>query len=151
MSEVRDELGRVREAYRQPTLRLLHKSSAPVIVAIFRACFDDKTTARESTWLEQAVDDHLSTLRARGESDIPSGTGHDLCRSWMKTRWLERTQEDGREVYQLTSHAQSALQLVRSISSDRTGLSEHRIATIVSAAPVQFSRQPRRRRTGPHP
>ncbi|MFZ1287132.1 MAG: DUF3375 family protein [Candidatus Phosphoribacter sp.] len=146
MSEVQDELARVREAYQQPTLRLLHKSSAPVIVATFRTCFDDKTTARETSWLEQAVDNHLATLRARGESDVPSGSGHDLCRAWMKTRWLERTQEDGREVYQLTSHAQSALQLVRSISSDRSGLSEHRIATIISAARrFQLPRQPRRR------
>lgn len=134
MGNVVAELTRVHSAYAQPTLGLLHADTAPVVVAILRACFDDTTTAVDAVWLEQAVDNHLATLRGTGADKVPAGSGRDLCRQWMNKQWLVRSLDADREVYTLTSHAQGALGLVRSISSDRAGLSEHRVATIMSAA-----------------
>lgn len=134
MSDVAVELARVAEAYERPTLKLLRGSTAPAVVAILRACFDDKTHARERAWLEAAVENHLQTLRATGTERVPTGSGRDLCRAWMRGQWLERSEAAGQEVYSLTSHAQSALNLVRTISTDRSMLSEHRVATIANAA-----------------
>jgi hypothetical protein len=52
----------------------------------------------------------------------------------MRGQWLVRsTEDDGSEVYSLTSHAQDALALVKTLTRERASLSEHRIATIVSA------------------
>jgi hypothetical protein len=52
----------------------------------------------------------------------------------MRDQWLIRTTNDnGTEVYTLTSHTQQALRLVESLTRDRAAnLSEHRIATILN-------------------
>ena len=51
----------------------------------------------------------------------------------MRGQWLVRAlDETGQEVYTLTSHAQQALELVKTLSRDRATLSEHRIATILN-------------------
>ena len=39
MSEVASELARVKGAFSQPTLTLLHPRQAPVVITIFRAVF----------------------------------------------------------------------------------------------------------------
>ena len=134
MGDVLAEHARALGSFGQPTLRLLHANTAPAIVAVLRACFEDTAGHVDATWLEQAVTNHLDTLRAAGLDNVPSGTGRDLCRAWMRRSWLVRSLDEDREVYALTSHAQSALELVRSVSSERTGLSEHRVATIMQAA-----------------
>lgn len=134
VGNVSAELARVQGAYAQPTLGLLHADTAPVVVAILRACFDDTATTVDAVWLEQAVDNHLDTLRSTGADKVPAGSGRDLCRTWRSKQWLVRSLDGEREVYALTSHAQGALGLVRSISTDRAGLSEHRVATIMAAA-----------------
>ena len=51
----------------------------------------------------------------------------------MRGQWLVRSLDDaGHEVYTLTSHAQQALELVKTLSRDRATLSEHRIATLLT-------------------
>jgi hypothetical protein len=134
MSNIVGELARVGEAFDQPTLTLLHRHLASVTIAIFRSSFDRDTRAIPTARLHDQVDAYLDELRLAGVTDLPSGTGRDLCVRWMRGRWLVRSlDEDGTEIYSLTSHAQDALTIVKNLSRERATLSEHRIATIVSA------------------
>ncbi|WP_151083319.1 DUF3375 domain-containing protein [Nocardioides cynanchi] len=134
MSDIPGELERVRGAFEQPTLTLLHQRQAPVIIAIFRSSFGRDTRFVPAARLHDQVDAYLTELRLAGLAELPSGAGRDLCLRWMRGRWLVRsTDETGAEVYSLTSHAQDALALVKSLTRERASLSEHRISTILSA------------------
>lgn len=134
LSDIAGELARVRGAFEQPTLTLLHQRLAPVIIAIFRSSFSRDTRTVPAPRLHDQVDAYLEELRLAGVDDVPSSTGRDLCLRWMRGQWLVRsTDNDGTEVYSLTSHAQDALNLVKSLTRERASLSEHRISTIVSA------------------
>src|SRR3546814_1602140 len=73
-------------------------------------------------------------MRRNGATDVPAGTGKELCQRWMRGQWLVRAiDERGTEVFSLTSHAQQALELVKTLARDRATPSEHRIATILGA------------------
>lgn len=134
MSDIPGELARVQGAYRQPTLTLLHQKLAPVIIAIFRSSFGRDIRTIEAARLHTQVDTYLGELRQGGHTDLPSGTGRDLCLRWMRGQWLVRSADaDGTEMYRLTSHAQDALNLVKGLTRERASLSEHRIATIIAA------------------
>ncbi|MGZ4483767.1 MAG: DUF3375 domain-containing protein [Nocardioidaceae bacterium] len=133
MSEVAGELARVRSAFEQPTLTLLHQRQAPVVIAVFRSAFGRDNRPIPTARLHAQVEDHIAELRLAGEAEVPSGSGRDLCQRWMRGQWLVRALDDaGQEVYSLTSHAQQALELVKALSRDRATLSEHRIATILT-------------------
>src|SRR4051812_32015035 len=134
MSDIVGELARVRGAYEQPTLTLLHQRLAPVVIAIFRSAFSRDTRTIPAPRLHEQVDTFLDDLRLAGVPNLPTGSGRDLCLRWMRGQWLVRSiEDDGTEVYSLTSHAQDALTLVKNLTRDRASLSEHRIATIVNA------------------
>ncbi|WP_106269832.1 MULTISPECIES: DUF3375 domain-containing protein [Isoptericola] len=148
VSDVVGQYARVEAAYAQPTLTLLHGSHAPVTVALLRACFSRETTTIETARMHQLVDNHLVDLRNDGHT-VPDRTGRELCQKWVKDNWLGRDQnDDGTQVYALTSHAQSALNLVDSLEHGRPTLSKHRITTILDTvrnfnAEVNPSRQAR--------
>lgn len=132
MSEIAAELARVERAFSQPTLTLLHQRHAPVVITIFRAAFGRDNRPIPTARLHTQVEEHLAVMRASGETEAPTGSGRDLCQRWMRGQWLVRSlDERDQEVYSLTSHAQQALELVKSLSRDRATLSEHRIATIL--------------------
>jgi len=132
MSEIAAELARVKGAFAQPTLTLLHQRQAPVVIAIFRTVFGRHNKPIPTARLHTQVDTHLGALRQAGEADVPAGSGRELCQRWMRGQWLVRAlDETGQEVYTLTSHAQQALELVKTLARDRATLSEHRIATIL--------------------
>lgn len=132
MSEIAGELARVKGAFAQPTLTLLHQRQAPVVITIFRAAFGRNNRPIPTARLHTQVEEHLAAVREAGESDLPVGSGRDICQRWMRGQWLVRAlDEQGQEVYTLTSHAQQALELVKNLSRDRATLSEHRIATIL--------------------
>ena len=132
MSEIAGELSRVKSAFAQPTLTLLHQRQAPVVITIFRAAFGRNNKPIPTARLHTQVEEHLAEIRLSGESEIPNGTGKELCQRWMRGRWLVRSlDETDQEVYSLTSHAQQALELVKNLSRDRATLSEHRIATLL--------------------
>lgn len=136
MSDIAGELARVRGAYEQPTLTLLHQRQAPVIIAIFRTSFGRDVRAVPAPRLHDQVESYLDELRLAGfaAADLPTGSGRDLCLRWMRGQWLVRgTDDDGTEIYSLTSHAQDALTLVTGLTRERASLSEHRISTIVNA------------------
>ncbi|MDT5031167.1 MAG: hypothetical protein QOC94_1338 [Actinoplanes sp.] len=134
MADIIGEFARVAGAFDQPTLTLLHKGHARVVITIFRSVFTRDSRTVASARLHSQVEVYLDQLRAAGVTDVPAGSGRDLCLRWMRGQWLVRsTQDDGTEVYTLTSHAQDALSLVTSLTRERASLSEHRIATIVNA------------------
>ncbi|WP_460852897.1 DUF3375 domain-containing protein [Nocardioides montaniterrae] len=132
MSDIVGELARVREAFAQPTLQLLHQRQAPAVVTVFQAAFGRANNPIPTARLHTQVEQHLAEIRLSGVTDIPSGSGREICQRWMRGQWLVRSlDERGREVYTLTSHAQQALELVKTLTRDRATLSEHRIATIL--------------------
>lgn len=132
MSEIAGELARVKGAFAQPTLTLLHQRQAPVVITIFRAAFGRNNKPIPTARLHTQVEEHLVMMRRAGEQDVPAGTGREICQRWMRGQWLVRSlDETGNEVYTLTSHAQQALELVKNLARDRATLSEHRIATIL--------------------
>jgi hypothetical protein len=132
MSEIAGELRRVKAAFAQPTLTLLHQRQAPVVLTIFRAAFGRNNTPIPTARLHTQVEEHLAQVGRSGEADVPTGTGKELCQRWMRGQWLVRSlDETDQEVYSLTSHAQQALELVKTLARDRATLSEHRIATIL--------------------
>ncbi|GAA3645850.1 hypothetical protein GCM10022237_01700 [Nocardioides ginsengisoli] len=133
MSEIAAELARVKGAFAQPTLTLLHQRQAPVVITIFRAAFGRNNRPIPTARLHTQVEEHLAEIRQAGETDLPTGSGRDICQRWMRGQWLVRSlDERGDEVYTLTSHAQQALELVKNLARDRATLSEHRITTILS-------------------
>ncbi|WP_110240033.1 DUF3375 domain-containing protein [Nocardioides gilvus] len=132
MSEIAGELVKVNRAFDQPTLTLLHQRQAPVVITLFRAAFGRENRPIPAARLHTQVEEHLTSLDGRDDLEVPTGSGRDLCQRWMRGQWLVRSlDERGNEVYTLTSHAQSALELVKSLARDRPTLSEHRIATIL--------------------
>lgn len=134
MSDIPGELARVKGAFSQPTLTLLHQTLAPVVIAMFRTSFGRDTRTIESARLHSQVETYLAELRQAGHTPLPTGSGRELCLKWMRDQWLVRSNDAaGTEVYALTSHAQDALTLVKSLTRERASLSEHRIATIIAA------------------
>ena len=132
MNQIAAELARVKGAFAQPTLQLLHQRQAPVVITIFRDAFGRNNNPIPTARLHTQVEEHLAAMRQAGETDVPNGSGREICQRWMRGQWLVRSLDElGREVYTLTSHAQQALELVKSLTRDRATLSEHRIATIL--------------------
>ena len=132
VSEIAGELARVKSAFAQPTLTLLHQRQAPVVITIFRTAFGRNNNPIPTARLHAQVEEHLAQMRLAGEQDVPTGTGREVCQRWMRGQWLVRSlDEAGHEVYALTSHAQQALELVKNLARDRATLSEHRVATIL--------------------
>jgi hypothetical protein len=131
VSDIAAELVRVRDAFNKPTLRLLARKWAPLVIAVFRTAFTRDQRTIPADRLHQQVDNYLDELRLAGKP-IPDGTGRVLCMQWLGHNWLVRTRDgDGNEHYSLTSHALEALDLVQSLTRDRTLISESRIHTIL--------------------
>lgn len=134
MSEIAAELARVRSAYEQPTLTLLGKDTAPVVLAVFRSLFTTERPRIATLAMHDAVDDLVNELRHLGHDSIPTGNGRDLCQRWLHDRWLRRVPDDsGTEYYELSASTHDALRLVGDLTSERpVGVSEHRIASLLT-------------------
>lgn len=131
MSDIFAELTRVRDAFDKPTLRLLDRKWAPLVLAIFRTVYTRDQRIVPAERLHAQVDNYLDELRLAGET-VPDGAGRALCKQWLGHNWLVRTRDDaGAEHYSLTSHALEALDLVQSLTRDRAMISESRIHTIL--------------------
>ncbi|MBS1837754.1 MAG: DUF3375 family protein, partial [Actinobacteria bacterium] len=123
----------VTEAFSRPTLRLLRAKRAPVQVAVLRLVFGPDRRGTATDVVHARVGALIEALRAGG-NEVPDGSGRALCRQWMNADWLTRYHDkDGTEVYELTSSALDALEVVQSLSSERQLLSESRLAAIIDA------------------
>src|SRR5690349_14904912 len=119
MGDIVGELERVRRAYETPTLSLLHKKRAEVVIAIFRSSFSREARAVPAARFHEQVDSYLAELRMQGIDGVPPGSGRDLAREWMRDQWLVRNpEEDGSESYSLTSHARDALGVVQRLTRE---------------------------------
>ena len=131
MSDVVAELVRVHEAFDKPTLRLLDRKWAPLVLAVFRTTFTRDQRIVPAERLHQQLDNYLDELRLAGKP-VPDGPGRSMCMQWLSHNWLVRTRDgDGAEHYSLTSHALEVLDLIQSLTRDRTLISESRINTIL--------------------
>jgi len=133
LSDFPGEYARIQRAFAQPTLALVHRAQAPLVVAVFRAAFSRENRAIPTARLHDRVDEYLRELELAAYA-VPSGSGKQLCQDWVRGQWLVRSLDDqGVEVYSMTSHALEALGVVQRLLRDRATLSEHRIATIIAA------------------
>lgn len=134
MSDIAGHLGRVRDAFKRPTLSLLSRMRAPIVLAILMASFsrDQEPIAADRFHIQ--VGAYMSELAAAGE-DVPGDAPRVLCRRWVAERWLMLSaNEDHVEEYTLTSHAQEAIEYVKRLSGERSMFSQSRIRTILEAA-----------------
>ena len=63
MSDIVAELVRVRDAFNKPTLRLLARKWAPLVLAVFRTAFTRDQRTVPADRLHQQVDNYLDELR----------------------------------------------------------------------------------------
>ena len=125
---------RVSDAFDKPTLRLLDRKWAPLVLAVFRLSFTRDQRSVPAERLHAQVDTYLESSPPRRRQASSDATGRALCMQWMKDQWLFRTIGDsGAEEYTLTSHALEALDLVATLSRERALISESRINTILDA------------------
>ena len=68
MSDIVGELARVREAFDKPTLRLLDRKWAPLVLAVFTAPSAATSARCTAERLHTQVDTYLDELRRRGET-----------------------------------------------------------------------------------
>ena len=133
MGDVLGELRLVEQAFTRPTLQILRSKWAPVQVTVLRLVYDQERRSIPTDRLHADVDALLSILRSEGEQ-VPNRSGKELCRDWMNNKWLVRLNADNAgEIYELTSYALEALELVQNLSSERPLLSESRLAAILDA------------------
>lgn len=134
VSDIVGELARSRAAFDKPTLTLLGKKWAPIVLSIFASSFGRDQDAIPAEILHAQVTTYLAELRAAGE-DVPEDPSRVLCRRWVAERWLVlASNDDNQEEYSLTSHAQEAIDYVNRLSGERSMFSESRIRTILEAA-----------------
>ncbi|MDO5083350.1 MAG: DUF3375 domain-containing protein [Arachnia propionica] len=128
------EVARLKEVGEGPTLRLVTHKWSWLAMAVFAQCFPQHTTSVRADRLHSQVDAHLQELASLGHELPPGAQGQGLCRSWMREGWLRRLpDDDGGEVYELTSATLAAQRVLDEMSRERALISESRLTTIVEA------------------
>lgn len=124
-------------AFRNPMLDLLHGRFAPFVVAVLSVVFTPDRPAVEITDAHVEVGEAVDQLRAAGydEQDrgLPSGSGREICRYWVRVGWLVPQIEDGVEVYRLSAHAVGALEIAGRAGGRGTRVSNSRVRTLLEA------------------
>jgi hypothetical protein len=134
VSSIVSDFVHAQSAFNKPTLTLLGKGWAPVIIAVFTSHFSRDRARIPADQFHVQVETSLDELRIRGET-VPEGASRDLCRRWVQQQWLSLASNDENvEEYALTSHAQEAIEYVTRLSGDRAMFGESRILTILDAA-----------------
>lgn len=135
MSDILGDLARNRLAFEKPTLTLLEKKWAPLVLAVFSSHFTRERARIPADQFHVQVETTLDELRMAGEDLPPHGSVRELCRSWVTAKWLSLASNDENvEEYALTSHTQSALEYVERLSGERAMFGESRIRTILDTA-----------------
>ncbi len=124
-------LAAAQRAFARPTLALLNKQSAPLVVAVFDTVFTRGRGAVAAEQMHLEVHTLLAELAAAGV-DVPAEPARVLCARWVRERWLISDVNDADvEEYRLTSHAQEALELVKRTGGARSLVSESRIRALL--------------------
>ncbi len=132
MGVVSSEIAVARRAFARPTLALLNKTYAPVVIALFAAIFGPNRKSVPADQFHIEVSDHLEELRLLDDDSLPEMSARKLASNWVRDRWLVRSVNDsGQEQYALTSNAQEALDFVSRSAGERSYVSESRIRTLL--------------------
>lgn len=129
------DYARASAAFAQPSLQLLGRKWAPVVVSLFMTSFIRGSAQTIPTdEFHERVHQHLDALNSAGH-DVPDGSPAFLCRQWREQDWLERRydQDAGGEVYALTSHSQDVIEFVNRHGGTRALLGQSRIQTVADA------------------
>ncbi|MDO4900955.1 DUF3375 domain-containing protein [Actinomyces sp.] len=139
MSEPRADAAyrRALAAFRSPTLDLLHGRYAPFVVAALSLVFTPDRPLVAVADAHAEVTEAVEQLRACGydedERGLPTGSGRDICRYWVRVGWLIPQMHDGVEVYRLSAQAVGALELVGRSGAGRSRVSRSRVRTLLEA------------------
>ncbi|MDR6141606.1 hypothetical protein QE375_001160 [Microbacterium foliorum] len=124
-------------AFSTPTLDLLHGRFAPFVVASLTLLFNADRASVAVADAHAELAEVLDELRAAGydEDDrrLPSGSGRDVCRNWVRLGWLIQQIDDDIEVYRLSAHAVAALEISGRTGGGRTRVSNSRVRTLLDA------------------
>jgi Protein of unknown function (DUF3375) len=121
-------------ALETPAVRFLRRKQTPFVVAVFRTAFAPEVPQIQTHVLHLLVEEAQDEFGAEG-LDVPSGSGRDVCRGWMRDEWLRRlSTNDDADVYVKTAHAEDALTMIERNMRERPQLSESTIATVLHAA-----------------
>ena len=93
MSEIAGELARVKGAFAQPTLTLLHQRQAPVVITIFRAAFGRNNRPIPTARLHAQVEEHLAGIRAvrRDRRAQPAAGARSASGGCAASGWCARS------------------------------------------------------------
>ncbi|MDN4612863.1 DUF3375 domain-containing protein [Leifsonia sp. F6_8S_P_1B] len=139
MTNTRAEAAYVRSvnAFKTPTLHLLHRRSAPFVVAVLSLLFTADRPAVAVADAHAELGEVLDELRAAGydedERRLPSGSARDICREWVRAGWLLPQIEGDTEVYRLSAHAVGALEITGRTGGGRARVSNSRVRTLLEA------------------
>ena len=129
-------------AFKTPTLDLLHGRYAPFVVAALSLVFTPDRPAVAVADAHAEVGEILDELRAStelasgpGEDELrlPAGGARELCRYWVRVGWLVPHIDGDAEVYRLSAHAVSALEIAGRTGGGRTRVSNSRVRTLLDA------------------
>lgn len=134
MSGVAADLARAERAFDKPTLSLMSRKNAAVVIAVFTTIFGQEHRVVPADRFHTLVEALLGELRAAGADTIDE-PARGLCRRWVGEQWLVLAPSDeGGEEYSLTSHAREAIDYVYRVAGDRSVFGQSRIRTIIAAA-----------------
>lgn len=135
MSDVLVQWARVRAAFDKPTLHLLSRPDADLVLTVLAASFGGEQDVIAAQDLHVIVDGVLAELAAHHQGEPQDKDGRAFCRDWVERKWLVVSiTDDQREEYSLTSGAREALEYVGRFSRDRSMFSKSRVHSIVAAA-----------------
>ena len=136
MSAIVGEYAAVEAVYDEPTLQLLHRDTAPAVLALFRTVFSAEEREIALARMHIHVENLFAELSQAGKRNVPKGTGAELCRQWVREHgWLKRDFNNaGEEVYILTASAHEALAFIERHTRDQVMLNQHRITNLVTQA-----------------
>lgn len=114
------------------TWRLLAKDTAPLVLAVLQALFEEEKTLPASV-LHEHVTQHLEALREEGYAGVQQAPAAYVA-DWLAEGWFERRLPAGatEEVYEMTAEAHGALRYVQSLAAPRTTATESRLASVMA-------------------
>jgi len=138
VSDIVGELRRGHEAFKKPTLDLLRRKHAPVLLAVFMCSFSRDQDSLPVDEFHVLVESFFGELISSGIGigSLENEPPRVLCRKWVDDKWLELAADnpDKQERYTLTSHAREAIEYINHLVGDRSVFGESRIRTIIDAA-----------------
>ncbi|MBU8579994.1 DUF3375 family protein [Brevibacterium luteolum] len=129
-TDIETDLIRVEQALETPTLKLLDRKSARIVLPVFATLFQPGSSDPIPVERFHArLDAMLNELAALGH-DVPKTNGRQLAMQWMRERWLYRDPGKGEETYRPTAHAEQALDYISRVTRNQINVSASRIETI---------------------